>query len=385
MIERLKYLQKVKKALNRSQVTALLGSRQVGKSTLARIITEKFKASYFDLEDANDLQRIENPQTTLGNLNGVVVIDEIQRRPELFPFLRIMADRLPLPAKFLILGSASPHLVKETSESLAGRIEFVELGALNIGEVGTDNWRRCWVRGGMPRSYLADNESDSAAWRDNFISTFLERDIPQLGYAIPSITMRRFWMMLAHYHGQKWNAAELGRSLGLNDRTMRGYLDILTGTFVVRQLLPWFENAGKRQVKSPKIYLRDSGLLHTLLRLVDEHDITGHPKCGASWEGFALEQVMALTGSKDAYFWSEHGGAELDLFIHARGKKWGFEFKYSDSPGTRRSMHTAIEVLNLEHLWIIYPGDKTYPLTDKITAAGLISLPDLLLKNDLAT
>lgn len=367
MIDRPFYLERLATALRRSPITALLGSRQCGKTTLARLLGESGEATYFDLESQPDLQRLQNPELLLGSLAGIVILDEIQVLPELFKVLRVLVDRPANQARFLILGSASPILVKQIAETLAGRVEFVELAGFDLRETGADAWRPLWVRGGFPRAFLADSEEDSVAWREGFIRTFLERDIPQLGITIPAAAMRRFWTMLAHYHGQIWNATELARSMGLTDKTVRSYLDILTGTFMVRQLQPWYENIGKRQVKAPKIYLRDSGLLHSLLDLPDLHSLLGYPRVGASWEGFALEQVLQTIRPSQAYFWSTHGGAEIDLFFLYRGRRYGIEVKFNEAPKVGKSQRIALDDLSLDHLWIVYPGQQAYPVHERIT------------------
>lgn len=362
--------------LRRNPIVAMLGPRQCGKTTLARMLASDRKATWFDLEAPVSLRRLENPELALQDLRGLVVIDEVQRMPELFEVLRVLADRPKTPARFLLLGSASPYLLRLTSESLAGRVEFVELGGFDCWEVGGKNVERLWLRGGFPRSYLADNDSDSAMWRESFIRTFLERDIAQLQIGVPSPTMRRFWTMLAHYHGQTWNGAELARALDVTAKTVRRYLDILTATFVVRQVQPWFVNIGKRQVKAPKIYIRDSGLLHALLGMETLEALLGHPKVGASWEGFALEQVLGrLRG--DAYYWATHGGAEMDLLIMRRAKRWGFEIKRSDAPRLTQSMRTALADLQLDHLWVIYPGDTKYALAKNVTVLPLSAVDEL--------
>ena len=348
-------------------ITALLGPRQCGKTTLARMIAANEPSAVFDLEDPVDIQRLSAPLQVLQDLSGLVIIDEIQRKPELFELLRVLVDRPDQDARFLVLGSASPHLTRRVSESLAGRIGFVDLSGLQLREVGGQHRDALWVRGGFPRSFLAKSESASMSWRDKFTRTFLERDIPQLGINIPAATLGRFWTMVAHYHGQVWNAAEFARSLGAAENTARRYLDILAGAYMVRVLPPWFENLKKRQVKAPKIYIRDSGIFHSLLRIATLPALQGHPKIGASWEGFALEQIIAMLPTRDAYFWATHAGAELDLMVRLGGKRYGFEFKYADAPGPRRSMHIAIKDLGLEHLWVIYPGNQTYDLDDKIT------------------
>jgi len=368
MINRPDYLRQLATAMKRSPVTSLLGPRQCGKTTLARAFGQGLAAAYFDLESQPDLQRLRNPELMLGSLKGTVILDEIQVIPGLFNVLRVLSDRFPNPARFLILGSASPGIIRSVSESLAGRVEFVELSPFNLGETGAESRDQLWWRGGFPRSFLAPTEEDSLAWRENLIRTFLERDIPQLGITIPAAAMRRFWTMLAHYHGQIWNASKLARSMGLSDKTVRSYLDILTGTFMVRQLQPWHENIGKRQVRAPKIYLRDSGLLHSLLNLSSLHNLLGHPQAGASWEGFAIEQVLCAVKPSEAYFWATHGGAEIDLFYFHRGRRYGVEAKFTEAPGLTSSMRVGIEALKLDHLWVIYPGQHIYPMDKKATA-----------------
>jgi predicted AAA+ superfamily ATPase len=377
MIERPAYLKMLAAAVRRSPVTALMGPRQCGKTTLARLFQQGKNASHFDLESQADLQRLQNPEMMLGALKGLVVLDEIQVLPALFNVLRVLADRPRNPARFLILGSASPDIVKRTSESLAGRVEFVELGGFDLLETGADTWKDLWRRGGFPRSYLARSDPDSAAWREGFLKTFLERDIPQLGIPIPAAAMRRFWTMLSHYHGQTWNASELARSMGLSDKTVRSYLDILTGTYMVRQLQPWHENVGKRQVRAPKIYLRDSGILHALMNLGDDLALQAHPRVGASWEGFALEMVLRTLRPAEAYFWGTHSGAELDLLLTHRGRRFGFEFKYSEAPRVTRSAHTAISDLQLDHAWVVHPGEHLFPIEKKITAMPLTQISEL--------
>jgi predicted AAA+ superfamily ATPase len=375
MVKRNEFENAVRTALRRSPIAALLGPRQCGKTTLARMIAQTEGATYFDLEYQPDLARLADPMLALEPLRGLAVIDEIQRQPSLFPLLRVLADRNPLPTRFLILGSASPSLIKETSESLAGRVEFVELGGFDMWEAGVDSREELWVRGGFPRSFLADSDDDSLAWRENFVQTFLERDIPQLGVSVPAEAMRRFWTMVAHSHGQPWNASDIGRSMGLSDRAIRHYLDVLSGTFMVRQLQPWHENLAKRQVKSPKVYLRDSGILHSLLGLQDRHALLGHPKLGASWEGFMLEQTLRLLKPSQAYFWATHQGAELDLLLFMGGRRYGVEFKWSDAPRMTKSMHIALSDLGLAHLWVVYPGQESYPVHESATvvAAGQLA------------
>lgn len=377
MIQRIELFQKISRSLKQYPVTALLGPRQCGKTTLALSLKQR-RFTYFDLENPVDLSRLQNPVGALKSLKGLVVIDEIQRLPKLFEILRVFSDRKPIPARFLILGSASPELIRHSSESLAGRIGFVDMGGFSIYEIKPPLWRRLWVRGGFPRSFLARSDRESGSWRENFIRTFLERDIPQLGIRIPAMTLRRFWTMIAHYHGQVWNGSEIGASLGIAHTTSRQYLDILTGAFMTRQIAPWFENVGKRVVKSPKVYLRDLGLLHSLLQIKDFKDLEGHPKLGASWEGFVIEQILAKTGQRDVYFWATHAGAELDLLIIRKGKRWGIEIKHSDAPSLTKSMKTVMEDLKLHRLWVVYPGNTRYSLGKNIECVGLDSLDKLL-------
>ena len=377
MIPRPFYMDRLNNAVRRSPVTALLGPRQCGKTTLARMFGQGKKAVFFDLESEPDLRRLQNPELMLGSLEGLVILDEVQVMPELFNVLRILVDRPENKARFLILGSASSDIIKNVSETLAGRIEFIELSGFDLQETGTGSWKDLWLRGGFPRSYLAESNDDSVVWREGFIKTFLERDIPKLGISIPSTAMRRFWTMLAHYHGQNWNASEFARSMGLSDKTVRSYLDILSGTFMVRQLQPWHENIKKRQIKAPKIYLRDSGLLHALLNLPDSHSLHGHPRVGASWEGFALEQALSAMQLPEAFFWATHNKAELDLFFLHRGRRYGLEIKYSEAPKISKSMRIALEDLKLDHLWVIYPGHHAYPINDRITVWPIVNITDL--------
>lgn len=357
---------------------AVEGPRQCGKTTLARMLASGEGAvSFFDLEAAVDQRKLENPEQTLSPLRGLVIVDEVQRMPGLFPALRVLLDRPDIPARFLLTGSASPAMVRGLSESLAGRVGLLDLSGFDIEEVGPQHLRRLWLRGGFPRSFLAPDETASMTWRESFVRTLLERDLPQLGITIPATTLRRFWTMLAHYHGQHWNAAELARSLGADEKTARRYLDILAGAFMVRPLPPWFENLKKRQVKAPKVYIRDSGLLHTLLGLETMDDLLGHPKLGASWEGFAVEQLLAFFPAGRTFYWATHGGAELDLLVTAHGRRYGFECKFSDAPGTTRSMRVALADLSLEHLWVVYPGAERYAMDDKITALPATDIASL--------
>lgn len=366
MIERQIDFTALKTALKRSRVVAILGPRQSGKTTLARQLVPPSSPNYFDLEDPVSLARLGTPDITLRPLKGLVVIDEVQRRPELFPLLRVLADRKPLPARFLILGSASPELLKQSSESLAGRIEMLHLEGLRLNDVGAKFQMKHWLRGGFPLSFTARTEIDSVNWRKQFMQTFLERDMPQLGINIPAETMRRFWNMMAHYHGQIWNAAELARAMAINETTVRRYLDLLTGVFMMRQMQPWFENLAKRQVKAPKVYVRDSGLLHSLLGIDTQQQLESHPKVGASWEGYAIEELIKAISPESAYFWATHQGAELDLLLFKQGKRLGFECKRMDAPTLTPSMRIAMEDLKLNRLIVIYPGERRYPLTDRI-------------------
>ena len=369
---------RIHEAFSVHPVVALTGPRQCGKTTLARAIAAgEPRGSSFDLESAVDRRRLQTPEQALAGLSGLVVIDEIQREPALFETLRVLVDRADNPARFLVLGRASSSLVRGMSESLAGRVGLVDLSGFALSETGAESWRTLWLRGGFPRAFLAPHERGSALWRRNFVQTFLERDLPQLGITVPAETLRRFWTMIAHYHGQVWNAAEFARALGSSEGTARRYLDILTGAFMVRALPPWFANVRKRQVKSPKVYLRDSGLLHTLLTLDTSKDVAGHPKVGASFEGFAIEQLAGAFEAGGAYFWATHGGAELDLLALRGGRRYGFECKLADAPGTTRSMRVALDDLELSHLWVVYPGDEAYPLDERISVLPVTDIPAL--------
>lgn len=374
MIQRTSILSAIRTAIGRSRVVALLGPRQCGKTTLARLFVPPDSLNYFDLEDPLSLARLDEPMTALRDLTGLVVIDEVQRRPELFPILRVLADRDPLPARFLILGSASPNLLRQSSESLAGRVETVTIGGVTLRDVGHDTHERHWLRGGFPLSFLAATDEDSSAWRRNFIQTFLERDLPQLGIGTPAPTLLRFWTMLAHYHGQLWNAAEPSRSLGVNESTTRRYLDLLEGVFMVRQLQPWHENLKKRQVKSPKVYFRDSGLLHQLLGIRAMGDLLSHPKCGASWEGYVIEEIIGSVQPDEVYFWATHAGAELDLLLLKDGRRIGVEIKRADAPRLSPSMRAALEDLRLDRLMVVYPGERRYALLERVEVVPLTEL-----------
>ncbi|CAN5422502.1 ATP-binding protein [soil metagenome] len=371
MFNRESDLELVRNALRRSRVVALLGPRQSGKTTLARQFVAPDSINYFDLEDPRSLARLSEPLTALEPLRKLVVIDEIQRKPELFPLLRVLADRRPLPARFLILGSASPDLLRQSSETLAGRLETIPLEGPRLSDVGVDAQPRHWLRGGFPLSFTARSDADSVAWRSQFLQTILERDIPQLGFSIPSVALRRFWSMTAHYHGQVWNAAELARALGQNESTVRRYLDLMTGVFMIRQLPPWFENLGKRQVKSPKVYVRDSGLLHALLGITSRRDLEHHPKVGASWEGYAVEEILKALRPDDAYFWATHQGAELDLLLFKNGKRIGVECKRSDAPAMTPSIRSALSDLKLDKLFVVYPGAERYQLAARVEVVPL--------------
>lgn len=391
LIDRPHAIQRVADSFRVHPAVAIVGPRQCGKSTLARMLAaDEREVAFFDLEKAVDRRRLQSPEQALSPLRGLVVIDEIQRQPSLFETLRVLLDRPKPDTRFLLLGSASPTLTKNASETLAGRVGWVDLSGFDIGEVCADgpnqstDWRVLWQRGGFPRSYLAPDDSASALWREDFLHTFLERDVPQLGISIPADSLRRFWTMLAHYQGQVWNAAEFARALGANQATARRYLDILRGAYMVRVLPPWHENLKKRQVKAPKIYVRDAGLLHALLELPSSDALFGHPKVGASFEGFAIEQILSRSGLRTASFWATHGGAALDLMAAIKGRRHGFEVKHSDAPGTTRSMRVAVRDLGLDHLWVVYPGDEGYALDQRISSLPLSAIPhflDGLMKN----
>jgi predicted AAA+ superfamily ATPase len=374
MIARQDILARIQTVLARAPVAVLTGPRQCGKTTIARQLLPEDSANYFDLEDPVSLVRLEEPMTALGPLQGLVVIDEVQRRPDLFPVLRVLADRRENPARFLILGSASGDLLRQSSESLAGRVERIEIGGFTLAELGPEAAHRLWRRGGFPLAYLARTEEDSLAWRKHFVQTLLERDLPQWGVRVPAVALLRFWTMLAHYHGQTWNAAEPARALGVNPSTSRRYLDLLTDALVVRQLQPWHANLGKRQVRSPKVYVRDSGLLHQLLGLATEKALLGHPKLGASWEGFVIEQVLSGEPHDDAWFWATHQGAEIDLILRRGDRLVGVECKRADAPRLTPSIRTAIEDLGLERVAVVYPGSRRFTLAERVEAVPLATL-----------
>ncbi len=366
MIERPSLLSHIHRALGRSPIVALVGPRQVGKTTLARSFGSPDSACYFDLEDPVSLARLSEPMTALAGLTGVVVIDEIQRAPQLFPVLRVLADRQQSSTRFLVLGSASPALLRQSSESLAGRVEVIEVGGFSVGEVGIEQADTLWLRGGFPRAFLAARLADTHAWRKQFLLALAERDLPQLGITLPPAAMMRFLTMLAHTHGQIWNAADPARSLGISETTVRRYLDTLAGTYLIRQLPPWHANIGKRQIKSPKLYWRDSGLLHQLLGIGDRHALLSHPRCGASWEGFVLNALVDALAPDEAYFWGTHTGAELDGLLMRDGRRLGIEIKRADAPRLTPSMRHALSDLKLDLLWVIYPGKQAYALEERV-------------------
>ena len=365
----------VRAALRRSRIVALLGPRQCGKTTLARQFVGHDSLNYFDLEDPASLARLSEPATALRPLKKLVVIDEVQRRPELFPQLRVLADREPLPARFLVLGSASPGLLQQSSETLAGRLETVSLQGFRLSDLGASAMDRHWRRGGFPLAYTARTESNSLSWRRQFLQTFLERDVPQLGIDISASALLRFWKMVAHYHGQLWSGAEFARSMSLSEPTVRRYLDLLSDVFMVRQLQPWFENLSKRQVKAPKVYVRDTGLLHALLGIANQRDLEYHPKVGASWEGYAVEEVIKSFRPDETYFWATHNGAELDLLLFKNGRRIGVECKRADAPTLTPSMRIALADLKLDHLYVLYPGERMYSLAKN---ADVVPLAEFL-------
>ena len=374
MVPRDAHLGAVDRLLRDNPVVALLGARQVGKTTLARQLAQRRRGPthFFDLESTADVARLADPLLALSPLKGLVVLDEVQRRPELFPSLRVLADRRPRPARFLVLGSASPDLLRQSSESLAGRIAFYELPGLSLEEAGSQNIDQLWLRGGFPRSFTARSHAESYRWRRDFVRTFLERDLSQLGVGIPGATLERFWSMLAHYHAQVWNGSELARAFGVSHHTVRRYLDVLEATFMVRVLKPWAANLGKRQVKAPKVYVRDSGLLHRLLDVGTRAELERHPKIGASWEGFVIENLVRTLGVDDrqCHFWAAHSGAEIDLVVPHRGRLRGYEIKRTSAPAVTRSMRTAFADLDLRSLDVIHAGEDSFPLARGIRAVA---------------
>lgn len=379
MIDRSSPQSRIESALERYPVVAMMGPRQCGKSTLAREICRLRSGTFFDLEDPSCPLLSDSARFVLESLKGLVVLDEIQHKPDLFPLLRVLADRPDTPARFLLLGSASAHLVGHVSESLAGRVALVPMSGFDLTEIGADHYRSLWLRGGYPRSWLAGSESESMDWRNNFVRTFLERDIPALGIRVPPATLRRFWGMVAHFHGQIWNAAEFARSLGTQESTAKHYLDILASTFVLRVLPPWYENLGKRLVKSPRVYFRDSGLLHAFFQTETGLELLSHPRAGASWEGFAIEQILSILGaSESAWFYRTQAGTELDLMVQHKGKRYGFEFKLADNPSITRSMTIAMQDLELEKLFVVFPGEGRVMLREKVERTALRELPAAL-------
>lgn len=374
MIDRSSILGQLQTALDRAQVVVLTGPRQCGKTTLARRLLSEDSVSYFDLEDPASLARLDEPRTALEPLRGLVVIDEVQRRPDLFPVLRVLADRRGRPARFLILGSASGDLMRQSSESLAGRLERVTIGGFTLGELPPGSTPDLWLRGGFPLAYLAATDTDSVSWRKHFIQTLLERDLPQWGVRVPAAALLRFWTMVAHYHGQTWSSAEPARALGVNPVTCRRYLDLLTDALVIRQLQPWHANLAKRQVKSPKVYVRDSGLLHQLLGLGTAKELLDHPKVGASWEGFAIEQILATEPHDEAWFWATHQGAEIDLLLRRGDRLLGVECKRADAPRVTPSIRIALADLGIDRIAVVYPGGRRYALADQVEAVPLASL-----------
>jgi predicted AAA+ superfamily ATPase len=378
VIRRLRHVRQVAALLKRNPVVAILGARQVGKTTLARQVFAGYrgKKTWFDLEDPRVTARLAEPMLVLEPLKGLVVLDEIQHSPGLFGSLRVLADRPGRPCRFLVLGSASPSLLRQGAESLAGRIAYYELFGFSAEETGLDTMPELWLRGGFPLSYLADSDSASLKWRRDFVRSFLERDLPQLGIGVPSLTLRRFWTMLAHYHAQTWNGSELGRALGVSDTTVRRYLEDLAGAYMVRVLSPWHENLGKRQVRAPKVYLADSGLLHYLLDIRDRKQLEMHPKVGASWEGFALHETLQHLRAQpeECYFWATHSGAELDLLVVRGQQRLGFEFKRTELPALTPSMRHALKDLRLDRLWVIHVGREQFPLSRRVQAIGLADL-----------
>jgi len=369
---RTKAIKKVEKLFGVFPIVGILGPRQCGKSTLAKQFNFP---TYLDLENPRDLAKLDNPQLFLESAKSPIVIDEIQRKPDLFPLLRYLVDTQP-DRKILVLGSASPNLIKQSSESLAGRIGYMYLKGFHLGEI--DDMNRLWLQGGYPRAYLAENNDAAQEWLQNYISTFLERDIPQLGFSIPSGQLRKFWQMLAHYHGQVMNYSELGRSIGLSDMTIKKYLQILEDCFMIKTLQPWYTNTGKRIIKQPKIYFWDSGIYHCLMNITNQDNLLSTPKLGASWEGFALTNTLQLLNlpTQDYYFWSTHQGAEIDLFWFQDGQAFGMEFKYTDAPKSTKSMHSSIETLNLKKLFVVYPGKDKYELNEKIEVMPLSLLKE---------
>lgn len=376
LVDRPNILASIERALKRNPVVVLNGPRQCGKTTLARQLLSSDHLNYFDLEDPVSLARLTEPMTALRPLEGLVVIDEVQRLPDLFPILRVLADRRPLTTRFLILGSTSGDLLRQSSESLAGRMERITIGGFSLDEVDTDQSTRLWQRGGFPPAFLAHTEADSLSWRKQFVQTLLERDLPQWGVQVPAVALQRFWTMVAHYHGQTWNSAEPARALGVNESTVRRYLDLLTDALMIRQLQPWHVNLRKRQVKSVKVFVRDTGLLHQLLGIESEKELVRHPKVGASWEGFVIEQILAMQQYDEAYFWATHQGAEMDLVLRRGDKLYGVECKRADAPRITKSIRISLESLGLERIAVVYPGTTRYPIDDRVDVVPLEELSE---------
>ena len=376
IVNRPGFTKEIETSIRNNPITAIMGPRQCGKTTLARAISRTTESTIFDLEDPKDYDLLsETPKIILQQQKGLIILDEVQRIPELFPLLRVLADEPETQRKFLILGSASPDLVQKSSESLAGRVGFVNLTGFNLFEAGVDNLDKLWQRGGFPKAFLGTDEQQSFSWRESFIQTFLERDISNFGFNIPSVTLRRFWLMLAHYHGQIWNGAEFARAMGVSEPTVKRYLDILTGTYMIRQLEPWYENLKKRQVKAPKVYIRDSGILHALLGM-EGNGILTHVKSGASWEGFIIEQLISRLKSRDFHYWRTHTGTELDLLVLKGGKKLGFEIKFTETPKITRSMLSALDDLKLDKLYLVHKGHREIIFNEKIAAIPAFNILD---------
>jgi len=383
LIPRTYHVSQIMSRMEQNPVVAIIGARQVGKTTITHEIATLIKMPIhrFDLEDPEDLARLNEPKLALKDLTGLVIIDEIQRKPELFPLLRVLADRDDKAAQFLILGSASPKLLKQSSESLAGRISYYSLNGFAVDEIDSKDELKLWIRGGFPRSYLASSEKESFAWRKDFIRTFLERDIPQLGFHIPAMTLHQFWNMLAHYHGQIWNGSELGRAFGMSHASVKRYVDLLTDALVVWQLKPWYQNMSKRQVKAPKVYIRDSGILHGLLGIESFLALEKHPKIGASWEGFVLSELLhqLKVEPSEAYFWATHAGAELDLLVFINGQPIGFEIKRTTSPKMTPSINNSLTDLKLDRLFVIHAGDHEFQIHEKVNAIPMASIQNLII------
>ncbi len=375
MLERTKHEKTLRERLDDYPVVGLVGARQVGKTTLARKIVRQWPepTHFFDLESSDDIFRLADPLFALSSLRGLIVLDEVHQMPDIFATIRVLADRDSNPAKFMVLGSALPELLKQTSESLAGRISYHELPGLNVSETGIEHSEDLWLRGGFPKSFVAANQSKSNRWRKDFIRTYLERDIPQFGIRIPGISIERFWMMLSHYHAQVWNGSEIGRAFGVSHTTAQRYLELLQSTFMVRCLQPWHANIKKRQVKSPKVYIRDSGIAHSLLRIKTFEELICHPKVGATWEGFVIENLIQILDldDRDCYFWSTHSGAEIDMIVNSGGRLRGFEIKRTSSPGVTRSIRSALSDLDLERVDVVYPGNESYALSDRVNAVAV--------------